>query len=62
MLDSLEGDGLMEFKNGDKYLGEWKDSKIEGLGKKFIYMDNLYYFGEWKNGKLHGMGCVRPKN
>lgn len=32
------------------------------MGKKFIFMDNLYYFGEWEDGKLNGLGCVRPKN
>ncbi len=40
------GKGLMEFSNGEYYLGEWKDDKFDGYG---IYIFNN---GEWYEGFL----------
>lgn len=56
-----DGYGLMDYKTGERYLGEWKHGKQEGRGKKFVPHENFYYFGEWKHGVLNGFGCIRPK-
>lgn len=57
------GRGLMEYKNGDKYLGEWNEGEKDGKGRMFCDEEKIYYFGEWKKNKLDGKGCIRlPKN
>ena len=40
---------------GDKYIGEWKDDKMHGLGT-YIFADGDKYVGEWKGHKMHGQG------
>ena len=37
----------MNYKNGDKYIGEWKNDLKDGKGK-MIYKDNSEFDGEWK--------------
>jgi len=44
-------DGVKEVK----YVGEVKDGKYHGYGKK-SYADGTIYEGNWKNGKLNGKG------
>ena len=41
------------FKNGDKYLGQFKDGKFYGKGT-YIFKNGNKYVGDFKNGKLHG--------
>ncbi len=43
------------FANGDVYIGEHKDGKQHGQGKKVFYDGDLYV-GEWKDGEKHGKG------
>jgi hypothetical protein len=43
-----------QFK-GDKYVGEFKDSKIHGLGI-YLFADGDKYLGQWKNNLQHGLG------
>ena len=55
--------GIYVFRNGDKYIGEWKGKKMDGHG---IYMfhnpdvtdtlTRVIYLGEFYNGRFHGFG------
>ena len=47
-------------KNGDKYFGELRDKKRNGLGI-YIWKDGSKYDGEWKNDKKHGYGHLKDK-
>ena len=45
----------MDYQNGDKYDGDWKDNRIQGSGV-FYFLDGSSYDGEWINGKRNGRG------
>ena len=44
------GHGVMDYSNGDKYEGDWKDNKIHGKGKLTCAGGGVYE-GYWKDGK-----------
>ena len=46
------GQGTFTYSNGDKYLGQWKDSKYDGQGT-FTYLNKINT-GEWKDNNKHG--------
>jgi hypothetical protein len=50
-----DGVGIMEFKNGDYYFGDWKDDVFEGKGT-YIFGFGDRYEGEVKGGKKDGYG------
>ena len=41
------------YRNGDKYVGEWKDNKFNGQGI-LTFASGDRYDGKFKNGKAHG--------
>ena len=43
------------FSDGGKYVGEWKDGKMNGQGTD-TSADGAVYVGEWKDGKRNGHG------
>jgi hypothetical protein len=43
---------------GKVYEGEWKEGKMEGVGKMWDNNGNVYE-GEWENGKRRGKGVMR---
>jgi hypothetical protein len=45
----------MEYANGDKYEGEFEQSKKHGQGK-YDWFDGDYYDGEWKQDSAEGEG------
>ena len=47
--------GTYTLANGDKYVGEWRDSKQHGQGT-YTYPDGENYVGEYKDGNSHGQG------
>ena len=49
--DCVNGYGTYIFSSGDKYVGEWKNSKYHGQGT-FTYADGRVEKGIWENGKL----------
>ena len=51
----MEGEGIFEWPDGRKYIGEYKNDKKEGHGV-FTWNDGRIYDGNWKNGKQHGEG------
>lgn len=51
----------MEYKNGDRYEGEFDMGKKHGQGK-YDYNDGDYYDGEWKNDSADGQGTLMIGN
>ena len=52
---------IIHYNNGDIYMGEWKNNKIEGVGKYYFY-NGTRYEGEWKNNKREGYGIFYYSN
>ena len=50
-----EGFGIFIDKEGNKYIGGWKEDKFNGYGR-LISMNGDYYEGEWMNGIIQGNG------
>ena len=49
--------GAYTYKNGIKYVGEWKDDKKNGQGT-YNWPDGDKYVGEYKDGKRNGQGTL----
>ena len=45
----------LNFDNGDKYIGEWKDDKYHGQGA-YTFANGDKYVGQYQNGIKHGQG------
>ena len=41
----------MQFLNGNKYIGSWKDDVQHGVGIYFDMKDSVKKQGEWRNGR-----------
>lgn len=52
--------GYMIYPNGEKYIGQFSDNKLNGKGK-YIKNGGVYY-GEWLNDQRHGHGEEVWKN
>ena len=61
MRRQLHGKGTLTFTNGDKYVGEFREGNITGLGVFESLADNQWksdkYVGEFREGKFHGQGA-----
>ena len=51
----INGTGTYDWGNKRKYVGEWKEGKMNGKGK-LMYSDGTYYEGEFTSGKKNGHG------
>ena len=51
------GKGLLQFKNGSGYYGNWKDDKKNGFGVSYGSDFVKYYEGNYINNKLNG-NCI----
>ncbi|KAL7494024.1 hypothetical protein ACHAWT_002793 [Skeletonema menzelii] len=60
-MGKRHGDGELTWKNGDRYVGKFKNGYIEGRGT-MTFRDNTEYSGQWKNNKFHGEGTRRFHN
>ena len=47
----MHGQGNYTWKNGDKYVGQWKNDKRHGKGTK-TYKNGKIERGIWENGKF----------
>ena len=52
--------GTHTWADGDKYVGDYKDDKRNGLGT-LTFDSGSKYVGDWKDNKQHGQGmsCAR---
>eukprot|EP01087_Luapelamoeba_hula_P006534 TRINITY_DN1660_c0_g1_i2.p1 TRINITY_DN1660_c0_g1~~TRINITY_DN1660_c0_g1_i2.p1 ORF type:complete len:888 (-),score=159.27 TRINITY_DN1660_c0_g1_i2:4-2667(-) len=63
--DFMEGQGTMEYRDGSRFIGQWKRDRREGVG---IWMANnprariQMYDGEWKDDRREGKGKVLLSN
>lgn len=53
-LRQPDGEGTMEYSNGNEYTGDWVNGIRQGKGT--MKYDNGIYEGEWKNDKKNGEG------
>lgn len=51
----MNGKGVLNFRNGDKYEGDWKDGKMDGNGV-YEYANGGKYVGEFKDDNKSGHG------
>jgi len=56
-----DGIGLIEYKDGDTYEGEWRNSEFHGQGT-YKYANGENYIGEFKGGKRDGQGTYTFAN
>lgn len=53
-----EGNGAVDFTNGDRYQGAFARGKIDGRGT-WTSANGSTYAGEWRDGKRHGIGTYQ---
>ena len=54
-ISTSENYGVCNWKNGDKYEGEWENRTFNGYGV-YTCKNSEKYDGEWKDGKFNGYG------
>jgi hypothetical protein len=52
---SKHGQGTMNWPNGDEYVGEWKNDKMDGQGT-MTWANGDLYEGYWKDDIMSGQG------
>ena len=53
---NLDGLGVFFWKNGIKYIGNWKDGNMHGLGNLFDKNNKFIFEGNFYNNKKYGKG------
>lgn len=56
------GYGYVDFGNGERYEGQFKNGFMERLGKLYFEGGESIYIGEMKKGQKSGYGICRFKN
>lgn len=56
--DKRKGNGREIWKDGEYYIGQYKDGKKYGQGE-YYYSSGNKYTGMWLNNKRHGHGKLR---
>jgi len=56
-----EGDGRLDYTNGDRYEGRWARGEKDGTGK-MVWADGKVYEGKWLVGQPHGEGIMYLTN
>ena len=49
--------GIIIYRDGTKYAGEWKEGKFNGQGAQ-IWANGDKYVGQFKNDNWHGQGIL----
>ena len=57
----FNGQGTFTWKNGEKYVWEWKNGKENGKGTR-TFPNGEKYEVEWKDGERTGQGTLITKN
>lgn len=57
---TVSGQGIYEWNSGEKYIGDWHDSKMHGKGI-YYWNDGSYYIGEWKENAKNGWGILKSR-
>jgi hypothetical protein len=58
---SPHGSGIMRYKNGSVYSGQWNEGKMHGNGH-IVWSDGSRYAGRWIKGKRTGFGSYTWPN
>jgi len=53
--NSRHGQGTMKWPNGDEYVGDWKNDKMDGQGI-MTWSNGDLYEGDWKDDVMNGQG------
>lgn len=56
-----DGIGILFFKDGSKYEGQFKNGFMSGKGRK-LFVNGEYYLGEFALDKANGYGTFRDLN
>ena len=59
--DCNNGVGVFQFEDGNKYIGQFKNSNYDGKGT-FRFKSGDVYIGQFKNGKYNGHGVYQFTN
>ena len=59
--DCQNGSGIFVYPSGAKYIGQFKNGQIEGIGSCY-YTDGSKYQGQWLRGRPHGKGIKILQN
>ena len=60
-VNQSQGYGTLQYRNGERYEGQWKDDTAHGKGT-LTYAGGDKYIGEWAEGKKHGVGELHYVN
>ncbi|WDV45688.1 S-layer homology domain-containing protein [Clostridiaceae bacterium M8S5] len=55
---SANGNGMILWEDGDKYIGNFKNGKKHGKGK-YVFKNSNEYIGYFKNGDFDGLGIYK---
>ena len=58
----MDGKGILYFPNGNYYVGDFKDEKMEGLGMYFFCDSKNFVVSQFKNNMSNGLGIYHYKD
>lgn len=53
--------GIVEYKNGERYEGDFENDLRNGKGE-YAYLDGSHYSGEFRNDQKEGKGTLKMLN
>ncbi|KAL6073139.1 Phosphatidylinositol-4-phosphate 5-kinase [Balamuthia mandrillaris] len=56
--DMMHGEGVMLWRDGSKYVGDWRRGQRCGLGVQLFSNGQQQYEGQWKGDKEDGQGAI----
>ena len=58
LKEVYEREHVINYKNGDKYVGDIVDGEPNGIGM-LTFVNGTICFGEWVNGMMNGYGVIK---